>query len=471
MARRNTNGEGSIFQRKDGRWVGQVYVTTTTGLRKRKSVYGSSFTVVHEKTTALKAQTHRGIPIPEQDWRLAEYFDYWITNAVHVFNRPLTARRHASIVRLYLKPGLGQYRLSQLSVRIVQDYFTVLHNSGKSAATLHQVRKVLSAALTYAVRQELVFRNVARLVLLPSYVAKEAEHWTADDARRFLEVSRDEPLYPMFALLVLYGLRSGEVRGLRWCDVDTKAGIIRIRQQVQRIDGQMRSVELKTRTSRRDEPLLHAAKSVLEVQQDKQNREQKAAGANWHGASGREALIFTTRFGRPIEARNLFRSFQRICAQHDLKAIKLHGLRHTNATTLKSLQVHDRDIQAILGHGDVKTTGIYEHVDMASKHDALTKVEQRIFYRAFDSSRCCQTTDLLLSNQKTPAWGWSLLADFIRGHNLGGSSQARTGDTRLFSSSFGNNVNRFTAVTELARVRSCTWLIGCVAVGVAVNGP
>ncbi|MEA5358734.1 tyrosine-type recombinase/integrase [Amycolatopsis sp., V23-08] len=471
MTRRKANGEGSIYQRKDGRWEGQLYVMTTAGYRKRKSVFGKSFAEAHEKLTKLKTQDFRGIPLPDKDWRIDEYLDYWLENAVEIFNRPLTARRHRSVVRLYLKPGLGNHRLSQLSVRTVQDYFTGLHRAGKPAASLHQIRKVLSAALTYAVRQELVFRNVARLVLLPSYAAAEAEHWTADDARRFLDVARTDPLYPMFVLLLLYGLRSGEVRGLRWCDVDTEADVLRIRQQVQRIDGQMRSVELKTRTSRRDEPLLPAAKVALDQQLEKQTRDRQAAGEAWCGTGTSADLVFTTRSGRPVEARNLFRSFRRICLDDDLRPIKLHGLRHTNATTQKSLNVHDRDIQAILGHGDVKTTGIYEHVDMASKRNALEKVEQRIFWRTLDGNRCRQNADILPSNQKTPARGWSFLADFIRGHNLGGSSQTRTGDTRLFSSPFGNNVNRFTAVTALARVRSYTWLIGCVAVDAAVNSP
>jgi integrase len=281
-------------------------------------------------------------------------------------------------------------------------------------------------------RQELAFRNVARLILLPSYVAAEAEHWTADDARRFLDAAHIDPLYPIFVLLLLYGLRSGEVRGLRWCDVDTEAGVLRIRQQVQRIDGQMRGVELKTRTSRRDEPLLPAAKLVLDKQREKQARERQVAGETWCGTSTADELVFTTRSGRPVEARNLFRSFQRICADHGIQSIKLHGLRHTNATTQKNLQIHDRDIQAILGHGDVKTTGIYEHVDMASKRSALEKVEQRLFWRTIDGSRCRQTSVLLPSNQKTPAWNWSLLAEFIRGRDSGGSSQTRTGDTRLF---------------------------------------
>ena len=71
-------------------------------------------------------------------------------------------RRAETVVRLHLKPGLGTYRIAQLSVQDVQRFLDRLYDDGYSAASIHQIRKVLSAALTYAVRQELLFRNVAR---------------------------------------------------------------------------------------------------------------------------------------------------------------------------------------------------------------------------------------------------------------------------------------------------------------------
>jgi hypothetical protein len=65
-------------------------------------------------------------------------------------------------------------------------------------------------------------------------------------------------------------------------------------------------------------------------------------------------------------------------------------MRHSNATTGKKLNIHDRDIRAILGHGDVRTTGIYKYVDMASKRTALEKVEAALMQEADDSVRCRQ---------------------------------------------------------------------------------
>ena len=460
MARRRSNGEGSIYHRKDGRWEGAVYVLTTSGIRKRVRVYGQTRHEAHRKLVELKALQQRGVAAPDKVWRLGEYLEYWLDQAVRTKRRALTYRRHESIVRRYLKPALSRYTLDQLTVLIVQGFIDQLIADGQPAATVHQIRKVLSAALTYAMRLELLHRNPARLVELPSYRPKEASHWTGDDAQQFLRAARSNPLYPLFVLLVLYGLRSGEVRGLRWCDIDFPAGVLRIRQQVQRIGGSLQQVALKTSTSWRDEPLLATARMALEQQRLLQDVQRNEAGDAWNGTGDDTELVFTTNTGRPLEAQNLSRSFHRICTAHDLKRITLHGLRHTNATTQKSLQVHDRDIQAILGHGDVQTTGIYQHVDMSSKRSALEKVEQRFFESAADDdgNSCRQ-------HQPSKTEVVARLTSFF----FGGSSQTRTGDTRLFRNKGASVSSYMLAVKQVARTRTQQNLLGVVAVDSAVN--
>ena len=87
-------------------------------------------------------------------------------------------------------------------------------------------------------------------------------------------------------------------------------------------------------------------------------------------------LDFTTKTGRPIEPRNLVRSFHRICLAHGLRVIKVHHLRHTTvATLLKNLGVPARGAQLILGHSRLAVTQeIYTHEDRQTQHDALTKI-------------------------------------------------------------------------------------------------
>jgi site-specific recombinase XerD len=86
-------------------------------------------------------------------------------------------------------------------------------------------------------------------------------------------------------------------------------------------------------------------------------------------------LVFTTRTGRPVEPRNLVRSFRRICDSNEIRTIKVHHLRHVVASLLKDLHVPARDAQAILGHSRVSTTlEIYTNVDEPARRDALTRL-------------------------------------------------------------------------------------------------
>ncbi|MFJ6943137.1 hypothetical protein ACISU4_00455 [Streptomyces wuyuanensis] len=89
MAKR-ANGEGSITIRKDGTYHGRVYVTTTSGIRKRVSVYGKTRDDVREKITNLQAQENQGMPVPDTNMKLEDYLTYWLATVVRVNRRPKT---------------------------------------------------------------------------------------------------------------------------------------------------------------------------------------------------------------------------------------------------------------------------------------------------------------------------------------------------------------------------------------------
>jgi integrase len=229
----------------------------------------------------------------------------------------------------------------------------------------------LSAALTRAMREELLVRNVARLVELPEWQRGTVRPWSADEARRFLTASRPDPLYPAFVMLILYGLRRGESLGLRWEDIDFDAGTIQVRRQLQRIHGELLLAPVKTHAGQRDLPLLDLARQALKLQTAQQVGYRADMGSAWPETG----LVFTTRTGRPVEPRNLVRSFRRICDANKIRLIKVHHLRHTVGSLLKDLKVPVRDAQTILGHTRISTTlEIYTLTDEPARRDALTRL-------------------------------------------------------------------------------------------------
>jgi integrase len=207
------------------------------------------------------------------------------------------------------------------------------------------------------------------LAILPPNQPPRQQPWTASEALAFLRAAHGDRLYPAFVLLLAHGLRRGEVLGLSWRDVDLERGVLSIRQQLLRAGGRLQLGPVKTSAGRRDLPLLGVARSAL-----LQHSELKVLGAASHEWTAHD-LVFTTRTGRPVEPRNLARSFHRIVASHGLRPIRLHSLRRTTATLLKDLGVPPRDTMEILGHARIAVTmEIYTGADEASRRAALSKL-------------------------------------------------------------------------------------------------
>jgi integrase len=369
--KRRRDGDGSVYKRQDGYWAGAFYARTTSGARKRVVVYGKTLQEARDRLLKAMQQAHSGVPVPDESWKLGAYLEYWLEHVVKHNRRPATYALYETNIRLYLIPGLGTRRLNRLSVAAVQMFLNQRLEKGDSVRKVQIMRTVLSAALTRALREELIPRNVARLVELPQWQRGTIRPWTADEAKWFLGAARPDPLYAAFVLLILYGLRRGEALGLRWTDIDFEAGTIQIRQQLQRIQGQLILGPVKTRAGQREMPLLDLVREALEGRAAQQAAHRADMGSAWPATD----LLLTTRTGRPVEPRNLVRSFRRICDDNKIRIIKVHHLRHTVGSLLKDLQVPARDAQVILGHSRVSTTlEIYTHVDEPARRDALTRL-------------------------------------------------------------------------------------------------
>jgi hypothetical protein len=138
--RHRLNGDGSVYKRKDGYWVGAFYAHTTSGARKRVVVYGKTLAEAREKMANTQQNARSGIPIPDKVWKLGPYLDYWLENFVKRNRRPATYTLYEMNIRLYLKPGLGNHKLTALTVANVQQFFNERLQEGDS------VRKVQSCA-------------------------------------------------------------------------------------------------------------------------------------------------------------------------------------------------------------------------------------------------------------------------------------------------------------------------------------
>jgi integrase len=208
---------------------------------------------------------------------------------------------------------------------------------------------VLRAALTCAVEDEIVGRNPVNAIKLSNRREpnrRKRRAWTVDDARWFLESAwhAGETLYTAFVLILVLGLRKGEILGLTWELIDFDAGELYIGEQLQRVGGQLVRREVKTETSEAPLPLPRLCVTALKIRRQQQDADRARAGSAWIETG----LVFTTRHGTPIEPRNFNRSFSRCIAAAKVPVITVHGTRKTCGSLLAALDVHPRVAMQIL---------------------------------------------------------------------------------------------------------------------------
>jgi integrase len=377
---RNPNGNGSIYQRaSDSKWVGATYVLTTDGTRRRKVVYGNTWEEAHTKMLALQDRDRRGLPTSHDAPTVGEYLEYWLEQIVHVARRPATYAKYESMVRVHIMPHLSDKRLDRLTVADCQRFANGRLADGHSASTVHTMVATLATALNRAMREEVITRNVAALVTLPSTPPTMRPLWNVEQLRHFLDTARTDPLHPALMLMAHYGMRRGEVLGLRWSDIDLDAGVIRIDNQLQRVRGELIQGPPKSHAGRRTLPLLDPIKQSLEHQRQRQDLDRDQAGLFAVDSD----LVFTTSTGAPIEPRNVNRSFGRLCREAGLPELRPHDMRHMCATLLKDVGVPARDAMAILGHSRIAMTlEIYTASGEAAHRTALDRVSEALKPRA-----------------------------------------------------------------------------------------
>jgi integrase len=232
-----------------------------------------------------------------------------------------------------------------------------------SPKTVATTAGVLSVALGDAVRLKLLAHNVAGDARLPSRTTVEMSAWTDADAERFLNHVRDNRLFPMWRLVLSTGMRRGELCGLRWRDVDLKAGIVEI-VSTRVVADVVVTGEPKTKAGSRVVSLDATTVAAISAWRKKQAEERLLAGAGWrdHG------LVFVDPQGVPPHPETVTRWWREAIARAGVPAIRLHDARHTAATLMLRAGVPVKVVSQRPGHADVAVTmRIYQHV--TAQHD------------------------------------------------------------------------------------------------------
>ena len=359
MSRKRGNGEGSIYRRKDGRWVGQYTVYTAKG-PKYRYIYGKTRAAVAEKLSKAIAARSSGFVSDVGNLTLGEYLDRWLADSLRGTVRASTCERHEINVRVHINPSLGNVRLKGLTPAHVRGLHREKLDSGLASATVRKIHSTLHKALSQAVSDGLIPRNAAD-VKAPRPAPEEMRPLSEGEACTFLDVARasGDRFEPLYVLAITTGLRRGELLGLRWEDVDLERGTLRVGRSLVREEGRHTVGETKTRRGRRQVNLTPRTVNALKAHRKRQLEERMRLAETYkdHG------LVFSTSIGTPVNPENLVnRSFKPLLEKAGLPKIRFHNLRHTCATLLLGRGVHPKFVQELLGHATIAITlDTYSH--------------------------------------------------------------------------------------------------------------
>jgi len=374
-SKRRGSGEGNIYKRADGRWVGRVSVGYRNGKRSRRCVYGRTRDDVARQLRATIRASEAGSLVEAGRVTVEQFLTRWLEDTAKAKLRPKTLASYAQMARLHILPGLGRIPLQRLAPQHVQAWLSDRQKAGLSPRTCEYARAILRSALAQALRWGVVSRNVAALVEPPRTVRHEIQPLQPADARRLIEVAQTDRLSALFTVAIALGLRQGEMLGLQWDAVDLQAGALHVRKSLQRIDGKWELVEPKSSRSRRTVAMPDVVVAALKAHRVAQLQERLLAGSKWLESG----FVFTSRAGTPIEPSNLTKAFQRLLKKAELGHVRFHDLRHTAATFLLAQGVDPRTIMETLGHSQISLTlNTYAHVLPSLQRDAAERMNRML---------------------------------------------------------------------------------------------
>lgn len=391
MAReRRGRGEGGVYQRADGLWVGSVSLGYgPDGKRKRKVAYGTSKKEVQDKLRQLHANVDGDTGDAERQ-TVEAYLTYWL-QVLKPTVEPATYepyRRHCMGIRVGEKKNrrgskgtkgaeciakhLGLIKLAKLRRAHVEQFYADLLTAGVSASQCRKIGTTLTIALNAAVESKLIPYNPAAGVRKPKARKLEMHVLDLEQVAAFLKEAARDRLYALYLTALDTGMRPGELFALEWPDIDLESGFLSVRRSLEEIDGKLRVKDVKTPKARRR---IHLASQTIAALHE----HRKSMLAEGHLAGP----VFCDTAGGYLRNSNLRQySFKPILKRAGLPSIRLYDLRHTCATLLLLADEPAKVVSERLGHSTITLTlDTYSHVLPTMQQRAAEKMGRILGYK------------------------------------------------------------------------------------------
>ena len=271
------------------------------------------------------------------------------------------------LIQNHIKPYFGD--LYEVNEEKVQQFVFDKLDAGLSEKTIRDIIIVLKMILKFGIKNGYLEYAQIDAKFPSKQEKKDLDVLSKADQKKFMEHLRNNFTFKNLGIFICLstGMRIGEICGLRWCDVDTVEGVIKVRHTLQRIyiiEGETRHKELlldtpKTANSVRDIPMSSELLKMLKSL-------NKVVNENYYVISNDI---------KPIEPRTYRNYYKKLCKQLDIPELKFHGLRHSFATRCIESKADYKTVSVLLGHSNISTTlNLYVHPNKEQKKKTIDKM-------------------------------------------------------------------------------------------------
>jgi integrase len=392
---RRSHGEGTVYQRADGKWVAEVQLPNDhLGRRRRRKRTAKTKKEAERMCRLLLADVESGRIELDGSVTVTDWCETWLAGAARLTCKERTVAGYKYALDRWVLPHVGRYQLRQLHVGHIEKMQTSLLGAGLSASTVRVARRVLSSALSHAVASRHIAHNPVKDSRPPRYPDGQRpmlEPFTEEQARQLLAVCKDHTDTAVAAFVtigLMLGMRRGEILGLRLEDIDWAEGCLSINQALNQdylptVDGgwmtELGTSTPKTRHSRRELSTPPSVRSVLLRLQATRGTQRQMAGDDWKETG----LLFCSKNGKPMWPSSLTKRYQRLLDDAGLPQLSIHALRHTFSTICLLNEIPVEQVQTALGHSSIRTTKAISALskvldpDTDQRHLEVARFDQR----------------------------------------------------------------------------------------------
>ena len=388
MAKRNANGDGSIYQRKDGRWCAAVTIGyDENGKQKKKYIYDRDREQLRIKLLALQNDiVINDVYVRDDIITLHQWGYTYLNDFIKPTVRPSTYDLYELILRKHIcEDTISKMKLKDIKAFHIQRFLN--SKSSMSKSYLKKMYMLLDIFFVNAVRNDLIRKNPMESVNLPKSEKqiKEVRALTREEQTAYMSNLDSTRLKPLLLTCLFTGMRLGELMALDWDHVNFKTGEIKVEYSYKEVRIHKKDKEPrwemikqppKTSSGLRTIPIPAEIIKVLKAHKASQDELSLKMGKNNFNTEG---LVFCSEVGTPLSSRNIQRAHYSICKKIGLTGIGFHALRHTFATRMIEEGVEVKTVQYWIGHSSIEITyNIYVHVQEESKK-AAAQVQSDLF--------------------------------------------------------------------------------------------